>query len=357
MRHYTILIVAMITSLSLSTPAEATKYWPDSEERVKRSTHNISSYNPALHKTFSNHADYEEGGRYYYRGPAGHVNSFGQQERLNTDQEILFCGPGDRTFSETLTSLYNQKNLFAELRTWYGDSAPATSSPFSVKDDSTSVGFTPAMFEDAVENTLLNNSNDRVKGRFCYRENDTMVDYRTPGAEKAVYCDPATGSHGQPHIFIDTSSLKTCEIVLDVPIKVGETRFVRQLQETSDFTIAQGFVGCYANESSGLPEVKLIENPPTCNKINREDCARTCEWAHQVVCDAKLMPKWGGGQCGAFGTMIFKDDVIDVGSVDSLSYNRETKKLYRGEAIMSCAMVSGKAQWVVNDATCNIVTE
>ena len=254
-----------------------------------------------------------------------------------------------------------QSSLRNILSSAYGNSdglgIPDPEALFSVNADATSVGFTPNQLSSAIESVLTgSNATSNSLGRFCYRENDTKVDYRSPGAASAVYCDPSrVTAHAQPKTFTDTSSMQSCSLKLDAPIKVGETRFLRQLQTDSEITIAQGFLGCYKNQDTGSPEVVLIDNPPSCTKTNRADCAHTCEWAYQVVCDATKMPRWGGGQCGAFGTMIFKDDVIDVSSVDTLSYNKDTNKQFRGEAIMTCAMISGQAQWIVNNSTCTEV--
>lgn len=336
--------VLLIAALLTPSLASAANYWTAEQGRVKRSTHSTSGYDAALHQGFQNKQDYEEGGRFYY---SEFVNSFGQKEVLNTDQEIIFCGPNDKTFSETISTLFKGPGQGFQVEGEY-----------AVRDDSTSIGFTPEAFNQSVYNTLVNNSNSTAKGRFCYRENNSKVDYRNPGAEKAVYCDPRTSSaHGAEKVFLDTSSGNSCAIALDIPLKLGETRFVRQLQETGSITIGQGFLGCYPNATSSLPEVVLIDNPESCTKTNRANCTKTCEWAYEVVCDAALMPKWGGGKCGAVGTMLFKDDIIEVNSADSLSYDVSSNQLYRGEAVMSCAMISERAQWVVSNQSCSPVTQ
>lgn len=320
----------------------STELWPIGESRVKRSTHSTSGSNAALHETFPNHADYKEGGRFYY---SNFVNSFGQREVLDTSKEIIYCEVNDRNFSETVESLYKE-----------GGAGFATSAEFSVRDDATTVGFTPEALNSAIYQTLLNNSSNNTKGRFCYREDDIKVDYRTPGAESAVYCDPQrVALHATPKTFIDTSSGNACEIKLDAPLKLNQTRFIRQLQEFGDITIAQGFIGCFKNPISGTPEVTLVDNPSSCTKTSRESCVRTCEWAHQVVCDAKDMPSWGGGNCKAYGSMLFKDDAINVNSIDNLSFNLDSRTLYRGSAIMSCSMLDGRAQWIVSSQTCEPV--
>lgn len=368
-------IAALMLGAAFSVNASNVDYWGENPIRVKQSTHSTSGFNPALHNQFANSPDYEEGGRFYY---SNYLNSFGQKERLNTEQEIIFCQGNEKTFSEMIEAeLYKQSGirstdnlssrqmgLTAVLSAAYsgldGFGLPSSGDDvlFSVNADATSVGFTPEALVGAIEKTLReSNSTSNSLGRFCYRENDSRVDYRTPSAASAVYCDPSrVAAHAQAKTFTDTSSMNSCSLKLDAPIKVGETRFLRQLQADSEVTIAQGFLGCYKNSDTGIPEVVLISNPPSCTKTNRGDCAHTCEWAYEVVCDAQTMPKWGGGQCAAYGTMIFKDDVIEVNSIDGLSYNRDLNKQFRGEAIMTCAMVSGKAQWIVNNSTCSEVS-
>lgn len=316
--------------------------WPVGEPRVKRSNHSTSGTNAALHETFPNANDYKEGGRFYY---SNYLNSFGQREILDTSKEIIYCESGDRDFSETIESLYRG-----------GGSGFTSSHTFSVRDDATTVGFTPEALSSAIYQTLMNNNSDNTKGRFCYRENNPKVDYRTPGAESAVYCDPQrTPSHSTPKTFIDTSSGNTCQIQLDAPLKLNQTRFIRQLQEFGDVTIAQGFIGCFKNQISGTPEVVLVDNPSSCTKTSRDSCVRTCEWAYQVVCDAKDMPSWG--KCSAYGSMLFKDDAISVNSVDSLSFDLGSRTLYKGSAVMACSMIDGRAQWVVSSQVCLPVEE
>lgn len=331
---------AIVLTLLTTHAVAENNYWNPSKSRVEKSEISRSGYTSALHQKMSNKAEYEEGGAFFY---SNYTNSFGQKEVLDSSQEMIFCQGSERTFTETVKTLFKGG----------GQGFAGEKSAFMARDDSTSVGFSPDAFEEAVGQTLQLNGTTNAKGRFCYRENDSKVDYRDAGAAQAVYCDPTrSASHAAAKTFTDTSSGNSCEIKLDIPLKLGETRFIRQLQTTPSATIAQGFVGCYANSTSGIPEVALIDNPSSCTKTNRETCVKTCEWAYQVVCDAKLMPKWGGGKCGGIGTMLFKEDAVEVNSVDALSYNTDEKKLYRGSAIMSCAMVSGKAQWIVNSSSC-----
>lgn len=324
------------------TNSAKTSYWTD-QPRVTQRSNSSRSYTAAMHNRFAGlQPKYQENGEFFY---SNYTDSFGQKQALNPDQEVVFCGAGDLSFNDTIE--------------WLQQTAPSAgfvvdaNSEQSVRYDSSTIGFGPEQFDTAVRRTLTNNGNQTAKGRFCYDVNDVAqnVDYRTPGAEREVFCDPAS----EPELlFSDPVSGFSCQIQLDAPLKVGETKFMRQLQTGVSKTIAQGFAGCYRNEVSGLAEFKLIENPSSCTSKNRDSCNYTCEWAHKMICDAKLMPRWGGGKCGALPTVIFKGDVLPVSSSDQLSYSKVDERLYVGEALMQCSLVGGQAQWVITSEECQI---
>jgi hypothetical protein len=290
------------------------------------------AYSAALHNQFSDiKANYEENGIYYYGDT---TNSFGFRDVLNPKHEMVFCGAGDKSFSDTV------KVAAASGR-------GAAHGVSGVKHSATTSGFSPATMQEAMHSSLR--ANTTSKGRFCYRTNDSTVDYRQDTARTAVYC-PVSAELP----YTDQVSGFGCGLKLDIPLKVGETRFLRQLQG-SKLTIAQGFIGCYANPTTGVPQTTLIDNPASCTPTSRTSCIRTCDWAHDVVCEPKLMPRWGGGLCGGYGTVLFKGDVVSIEASPQLSYSDSTKTLYQGAALMACSIVSGKAQWILTSSSCTAV--
>ncbi len=337
MKSFVLLLA--ITPLFLFASDESSKgkqMW-DGARVSKSGTAHI--YTSAMHNKWGDiKSNYEENGVYYYSDV---VNSFGFQEVLNVKQEMLFCGPSDRTFSDAIrgamTHSTGQSSFGGE----------------GVKYDATSIGFSAATMDSEIKKVLDNNSNPVAKGRFCYSPSDENVDYRSTGAEEAIYCDA-----GQSMIYNDSVSGYSCEIKLDINLKEGETRYLRQLQGVNP-TIAQGFVGCYANSVSGQPELSLLDNPEGCSPANRESCIRTCDWAENVVCDPSDLGsgggaiRWGSGNsCGAYGTVLFKGDVIEVEASPQLSYNSSNGVLYEGRAVVACADVGGAAGWVVTTSSC-----
>lgn len=299
------------------------------------------NYTTSMHNQFPDIADkYSENGAFYFSNT---VNSFGYKEPFNYSQEVLFCGASDRTFSDAVKIAAS-----SAIDTCFstGGRSCAGSSLNKMRYDSTSVGPSPTDIEREVKAALVNNANNNAKGRFCYRLTDSNIDYRASGAGAATYCQP-----GSEMTFADSVSGFSCGLKLDITMKVGETRYLRQLQG-SKATIAQGFVGCYANPTTGVPQTVLVANPQSCTPSSRDSCLRTCDWADEVVCDPRDMPRWGAGKCGAFGTMLFKGDVFPVTSSDQLSFDSASGKFYRGTAKMSCSMVNGKASWSVSNSTC-----
>ena len=299
---------------------------------------NPVTYTASMHNRFNDiKSNYEENGKYYYGDT---INSFGFKEVLNYEEEMVFCGAGDENFSDAVRiASQMSRSADAGMASTLGD----------IRSDSTDFSMSPQNIDSAIKQVLVNNSNATAKGRFCYKTSDSKVSYRQSGSATAVYC-PA----GTPLSYVDPVSGHSCTLELDVPLKKGETRFLRQLQ-TGFTTVAQGFVGCYASTTSGVPQVKLVDNPEGCSASNRDQCIRTCDWADDVVCDPRDMPRWGGGMCGAYGTVLFKGDVLEVNSSNAISYDSSTGTYYSGSAVMSCSLVSGKAQWTVVEQTCSAV--
>ena len=71
----------------------------DEDEQVQRVSEGsfVQIYSPSLHEEMSIINRYVEGGTYYLRGE---INSFGEREVVNTQQEVIFCGSNDLTFTE-----------------------------------------------------------------------------------------------------------------------------------------------------------------------------------------------------------------------------------------------------------------
>lgn len=311
----------------------------DGHPKISKGT-NTEEYIATMHNKFGDISkNYEEGGAYYY---SNFLNSFGLTEALNAEQEVIFCGSNDWSFNEMISDIQQNLHIANFNETFSIDT--------ELKEDSTTTGIPPAYFDSSVHLTLKRNSNSVAKGRFCYDVSNKSgkVSYRTTGAELQTFCDP---TKSQPQVFQDPVSGFSCSVSLDIPLKLGETRYLRQAQTINSKTVASGFAGCYKNSVTGDAEFKLIENPSTCSKANRESCNSTCDWAYKQVCDAQTMPRWGNNMCGGQPTIIFTNNVINVSSSDAKStYNGV---LYKGEAIMRCDMISGIARWVVQSGTCS----
>jgi hypothetical protein len=316
-------------------------YFKEQRVRTQEGKENASSfYSATLHSRFSFRSDYEEGGRFYY---SDNTDSFGNKEVLDTETEMIFCGLSDRSFTDTVI------NAASNNRT---SGYNTVGQEFGVSHDSTTVGFSPSQFEDEISNTLQNNANTPgTKGRFCYDESDAndRVSYRTSGSESAVYCNPLDFSSAT---FLDPISGQSCQLKLDVPIKVGSKRLVRQLQGDSTLTVGEGYLGCYASEY-GDPLLRLHSNSDECALGNYAECSLTCDWAENLVCNPNEMPAWGS--CKGVGTLLFKNDSIVVKSVDALSYDSDEGTLYQGQATFSCRVGIEGPFWSVSAPTCSPV--
>ncbi len=310
-----------------------------SGERVK-TTSREPVYNTRLHKRFALADEYEQGGAFYYR--SNELNSFGMREVLNTEQELIFCSGGEKDFTDAMFRASTTSSSLAA----YGDETVFTGE--GVRADATTASFSPSSMESAIETTLLSNSGN-ARGRFCYKRTNAQVDFRNPDANEAVYCP-----EGGVKTIFDMASGETCTLELDINLRVGKTRYLRQLNGENSRTVSQGFLSC-EEDIDGNPMLELVANPDGCTRGEggQDACNNSCSWAKDVVCDPINMPRWGGGKCGGMGTVIFKDDVIEVNAHPNLSYDDESGSLYEGYATMSCQMVSGKAQWVVASNVCN----
>tara|TARA_B100000929_G_scaffold8378_1_gene7117 strand:+ start:65567 stop:66658 length:1092 start_codon:yes stop_codon:yes gene_type:complete len=311
-------------------------------------------YNPGyfvgLHNLNSSiKSKYEENGEYYYNKYG--VNSFGLREPLNVEFEMITCGPGERSFQHVVADmiLASQAEGDSFSKECIGESCIER---FGVLDDATSMPMAPQTFQNIVTDILTGtNATNNARGRLCYDMDNQSgaMNYRDPQAAEETYCE-----RGQllPEYFDPISGL-SCRLGLDIPLKVGKTRFVRQIQ-TGVPTIGQGFIGCYTDPSTGNAIAELVSNPSTCDS-NRADCVRTCDWAEEVVCESVDMPRWGGSdgqRCGALATTIFKGDAITVSASAQLSYSESEGVVYEGSAIMSCAIVSGEAEWIISGQSC-----
>jgi len=287
-------------------------------------------YSSSLHDEMSIKARYAEGGVFYLRGE---TNSFGEDEPINFRQEIIFCTGNDKTFTEVA------KEALEGVQ--YADHNGA------VVKDSASTGALPNQFISALENGLVNNASASTKGRFCYKVNNPDVDYRTSGSETATYC--AQGS--STGLFEDPITRNRCELVVDIDLKAGETRYLRQPQ--GDFrTISQGFVRC-ADDGFGQPTLELVANEDNCGT----NCNYSCVWADEQACSGSAMPRWGGGSCAGVGTTIFKGDVITISSNRALSFNALTGISYEGSADMTCQAVGESSVWVITQENCTEIED
>lgn len=165
------LSLSILLVLGYEAYADTPKNTYFKEERVKKEE-GQPFYSATLHSRFSFGDDYEENGRFYY---SDSTDSFGNKEVLDTETEMIFCGPNDRSFTDTIINAAS-RNRTSGYNT--------VGQEFGVSHDSTTVGFTPSQFESEISTTLQNNANTPgTKGRFCYDESDASdrVSYRFSG--------------------------------------------------------------------------------------------------------------------------------------------------------------------------------
>lgn len=321
MNNYKMFLLFLVLS-AMSINAFANE--DESASRVNKGNY-PQIYSNSLHDEMSIAERYQEGGIYYLRGT---VNSFGEQEAVNTQQEVVFCTGGDETFTDIAKASLSSTQF-------------ADHDGLVVKD-SASTGALPSQFISALENGLKGNS----KGRFCYKQNNPDVEYRTAGAEVANYCAKGTSTG----VFLDEFTGNRCELILDIDLKAGESRYLRQ--PDGDYrTISQGFVNC-SNDGLTQPELSLVSNPESCGVGGGGLCSYSCIWADDKACSGSILPRWGGGSCGGIGSTIFVDDSLNVKSSSALSFNVISGTLYEGSAQMSCESVNGSAVWVITDSNC-----
>lgn len=342
----------LLGTVHVASAASNNPYY-SSDERVQKGG-NPNVYSAALHNSMpSIKSEYEENGKFYYNGS---INSFGFQEVLNTKQEVVFCDSNDKNFSDIVVeAAATHPSSYA--KSYLSSGVKQGSQRYGIADSATTVGMSAEAMVQSIGSALVNNGQGvtpQAKGRICYKKDDSRVDYRNSGSNEAVYCNSE-----QERTYVDPVSGYSCKLKLDVPLKVGETKFLRQLQ-THGVTVAQGFLGCYSNPTSGAPELSLIDNPSSCSASNREDCNRTCDWADEVVCDPRDMPRWGAVKsCGGYGTVIFKGDFLSVESSNQLSFDLDSGKLFKGSATMQCVVVESSpgvrsASWAIVDSSCDL---
>lgn len=354
-----LLFAFMFFSFFLS--AQDSTYW-DGERRLDGGRGN--SYSSALHNQLpSIKAEYEENGDFYY---SDFDNSFGFREILKPQQEMIFCGPNDVNFSDLIARVAasGRQSGYTDIPDLSAGQGAWTN---GVKHSSTTMGMPFFSFLDEVEKALRDdNSNAQAKGRFCYKANrvgcencaDPRVDYRNSGAADEVYCEKDQLSE----IYTDPVSGFSCQLQLDVNLKLNEIRQVSQPQ-SNQITVGTGFLGCYSNSVTGNAELVLIADPESCSPSSRGDCNRKCDWAQDVVCYARDIPRWGpGGACGGYGTTSFKDDITEVSASPQLSFDQDSGLLYEGNALMACLVTgvgeSRRANWrLLTGSTCDPVSQ
>lgn len=347
MKYFVILLLFILNSLAFSSYASEPNYWSGP---VKVDANRLNSYTSTMHTRFNDISEnYQQNGIYFY---SGLINSFGMKEVLDPSQQPIFCSPNDRSFTEAFfIAAFNARQ---DQHTEDSTNAIQASKDMLINFDSTNFGVDPFAVDEEIRNALINNSNAGTKGRFCYDINDyaNKVNYRQAGAEQETFC-----GQGASFNYADDISGFSCSLALDAPLKVGETRFVRQLQNANSLTstVGQGLLGCYQNEVTGRSEVSLLDNPDSCSSDNRQSCIRSCDWADNVVCDPRDMPNWGLlGQCAGIGTVIFKNDILEVNSNNGLSYNPITEETFGGTATMACQSLGGNSvEWIIVSQTCN----
>ncbi|MBE8233517.1 MAG: hypothetical protein HAW67_07240 [Endozoicomonadaceae bacterium] len=309
--------------------SDAERLWPNG--RLKEDLVQ-DEYITDMHQKFSSiKANYDESGAYYYRDG---VNSFGEREAINTQEEVIFCSGSDVNFTNTM------------INTLKNDGSEYSG---QLKQDSTSFGRSLGEMEGSIELALVNNSTASAKGRFCYKQTNSSVSYRTAGAESAVYCPQGTTIAS----YIDPVSQKVCSLQLDIDLKVGEVRFIRQLQGGTQLTIAQGYVNCSRN-FNGNPNLELVANGQGCSSTDRRNCNYSCDWAHKVACASSRMPAWGGGKCKARPTTIFIGENLSVLSDYNLSERNQTD-YWEGNAQLACNLIGSAPEWVVTSQSCSRV--
>jgi hypothetical protein len=321
----------------------------------KESGRATNVYTAAMHESSSVRGEFKENGRFYF---SGEFNSFGFPEVLNPEQQVIFCNPGDRTFSDAIRGASATRTLHPYQRIESPSYAPGKQT--WVKETATTVGFRPSTLDAEIVSVFEGSATPvlppNTYGRFCYDPDSTDVNYENPATRTNTYCDSSTAS---PFTFVDPVSSFQCQLSLDVNLKLGQTRFVRQLESgtSSTPTVSQGFISCRQN-NAGFAVLELEGNPESCGPTNRESCVRSCDWAENVVCDPREMPRWGAGRCGAYGTMLFKDDVLEVNSSAQLSYDEASGKLYKGSALMACVAVESVggliANWSILESSCEV---
>jgi hypothetical protein len=304
-------------------------------EKVKQPTVDNKIYSTTLHDFFPDIKEkYQEGGDFYYRDG---VNTFGEKEPFNYQQEVVECQEGEVGFLDAI-----------EQAQQTAISSSTQHSGSGLKYSSVNVGISPSIMNQSIYNALITNGNNHAKGRFCLKRNDPKIIYKNPNDANEVFCEK-----GVSLSFLDPVSGYSCSVKLDVDLKLNQLRLVRQLQYGAD-TLGQAYFGCYSNPVTGVAEVQLIENPPNCNDSG--GCFKTCQWASDVVCLGELMPRWGNNnECGALPTTIFRGEEIGVSASPALSYINNVQ--YEGSATLKCVVVGGEddyhAVWSVTNAQCN----
>tara|TARA_R110001583_G_scaffold4718_14_gene26912 strand:+ start:7480 stop:8490 length:1011 start_codon:yes stop_codon:yes gene_type:complete len=323
----------LFLALSISFAASSENDSESSLQRMSQGNY-AQVYTSSLHDEMSIIDRYTEGGVYYLRGE---VNSFGEDEVINTQQEVIFCSGTDLTFTEVAK--------LSLSRVQFEDHDGL------VIKDSASTGALPNQFISDLEDGLRNNGNSNAKGRFCYKVNNSDVSYFTAGSEDASHCEEGSSTG----VFLDPVTSNRCELILDMDLKAGESRYIRQ-PEASFRTIAQGFVRCN-DDGFGQPTLELIANPASCGTTSTSTCNYSCIWADGLACSGASMPRWGGGSCGGIGATLFRDDVININSSRALSFNVQSGLQYEGSAVMSCNQVGEQSVWVIDSSNCDVVDD
>lgn len=278
-----------------------------------------------LHDRMNIRSRYLPGGQFYLRET---VNTFGDDEPLNRQDQVVFCQPGERDFTDTIVD-------------FLGRSDPAENG--AVPYDSASFAGDTQGFIGAMQATLENNATNNSQGRFCIPLNDPDVTFKQGGVTDS-FCEA-----GQSLSFTDPASGYSCSVTLDIDLKGGAFRYLRS-EIISPPSVGLGYVTC-DDEGFGKAQLRLVNNPTSCAGAPGT-CVNTCTWVGGNICRASDMPRWGGENCGGQGTQLLINDVLTVNSVDSFSINANSGQLYKGAASMACEQSGESARWRVLSQTC-----
>ena len=297
------------------------------EERIVDTSDRVNVYTTGLHFTIADpneRAKYEDGGAYFFNEV---LSPLGVKEALDTNKEVILCGGGEKTFTESFkawaSNVPRSNSAFSR----------PSSDTWSVRDDSSTQEYTGTQLDASLRVAIKNNA--ATKDRFCFRVNDASVDYKTPGSNDLSYCDPV--DFAPIDYTVDGNS---CQVELDVKLKVGEVRNVSQ-NIVGSSNIGTGQIGCFRDSATRLPTIDLLANAPGCSNGGSLPCLRTCSYAEDLHCKGTDL-SWGAG-CKAGGQIALINNQVEL-------FNSQPGLI--GFITARCSVVNYKAQWIVFTSSC-----